>query len=75
MPYASQQMEVLPQDCGSFSDNEALPITDTTYIQYDGLPQQRVLTSDENRSVASKRKRDVVKSEELGIQWLKTRVR
>ncbi|XP_076309851.1 transcription factor 12-like isoform X3 [Tachypleus tridentatus] len=69
MPYASQQMEVLPQDCGSFSDNEGLPITGATYIQYDGLSQQRILTSDENRSVTNKKKRDVVKSEELGIQW------
>lgn len=50
MPYASQQIEVLPQDCVSLSGNEALPNADATYFQFSGLPQQRILAIDGNRT-------------------------
>ncbi|XP_022241654.1 transcription factor 12-like isoform X2 [Limulus polyphemus] len=70
MPYASQQTEVLPQDCVSLSGNEAIPNTDATYFQFSGLPRQRILTIDGNRTNGTnKRKRDVMENEDIAIQW------
>ncbi|XP_022241142.1 transcription factor 12-like isoform X2 [Limulus polyphemus] len=69
MPYPSQPIEVLPQDCVSFPGGEILQNTDATYFQFNGLPQQKILTIDGNRNGTVKRKRDEMENDDLGIQW------
>ncbi|XP_076330938.1 transcription factor 12-like [Tachypleus tridentatus] len=69
MPYPSQPVEVLPQDCINFPGGEILQNTDATYFQFNGLPQQKIHTIDGNRNGTVKRKNNDMENDDLGIQW------